>query len=96
MTGRRPPAAESERPSQPERVPWHRVINAKGQVSTHPDEYSTRRQVELLRAEGIEVDDDRTLVRGLKAYRWQPDPSVLEGLALPAEVLFALDRQRDE
>ena len=45
---------------------------------------------------GIEVDEDRTLVRGLKTYRWQPDPSVLEGLELSAEVLFALDRQLNE
>lgn len=93
---RRPSPTEAERQDRPGRVPWHRVINAKGQVSTHPDDYSTRRQVELLRAEGLEVDDDRTLVRGLKAHRWQPDPSVLEGLELSAEVLFALDRHRDE
>ena len=88
--------AAAGRGATPERVPWHRVINAKGQVSTHPDDYSTRRQVELLRAEGIEVDDERTLVRGIKAHRWQPEPTVLERLELPAEVLFAIDRQQDE
>ena len=78
------------------RVPWHRVINAQGRVSTHPDEYGTRRQIELLRQEGIEVADDGTLVRGLAAHRWHPHPATIEDLELPAEVLFLLDQQRTD
>ncbi len=74
-------------------VPWHRVINAQGRVSTHPDEYGTRRQIELLREEGIEVTDDGTLVRGLGAHQWEPEPAVIEGLELPPEVLFAIDQE---
>jgi methylated-DNA-protein-cysteine methyltransferase-like protein len=78
------------------RVPWQRVVNAQGRVSTHPDEYGTRRQIELLRAEGIEVTEDGTLVAGLEAHHWRPDPATLEALELPAEVLFAVDRQLND
>ena len=78
------------------RVPWHRVINAQGQVSTHPDEAGTRRQIELLRQEGIEVTDEGVLVHGLAAHRWQPDPASVDGLELPAEVLYAVDRLLDQ
>jgi alkylated DNA nucleotide flippase Atl1 len=77
------------------RVPWHRVINAKGQVSTHPDEAGTYRQIALLREEGHAVTDDGVLVDGLAAHEWRPDPSVVDGLELPAEVLYALDQQLD-
>ncbi|HEU5315638.1 MAG TPA: MGMT family protein [Chloroflexota bacterium] len=75
------------------KVPWQRVINAKGQVSTHPDEAGTYRQIALLREEGIPVTDDGVLVNGLAAHQWEPDPKVVERLELPAEVLFHLDRQ---
>jgi methylated-DNA-protein-cysteine methyltransferase related protein len=73
-------------------VPWHRVINAKGQVSTHPDEAGTYRQIERLRAEGISVSDDGVLVNGLAAHEWVPEPETVDHLELPAEVLFALDK----
>ena len=46
-------------------MPWQRVINAQGRVSTHPEEYGTRRQIERLRAEGIAVAEDGTLAAGL-------------------------------
>ena len=74
------------------RVPWHRVINAKGEVSTHPDEGGTYRQIALLRAEGIDVTEDGVLVAGLEAHRWDPEPADVDRLELPAEVLFELDR----
>ena len=77
-------------------VPWHRVINGQGRVSTHPDEYGTRRQIELLRQEGIEVADDGTLVDGLAAHRWRPNPAVVDDLELPAEALYALDQHLDD
>jgi methylated-DNA-protein-cysteine methyltransferase-like protein len=81
--------------AQQGRVPWHRVVNAKGQVSTHPDEAGTYRQIELLRQEGIKVTDDGVLVQGLSAHLWMPDPAVVDGLELPADVLYSLDRQLD-
>ena len=75
-----------------ERVPWHRVVNAQGRVSSHPDEAGTYRQIDLLRQEGIDVTDDGTLVAGLKAHRWDPDPKTVDALELPAELLFEIDR----
>jgi methylated-DNA-protein-cysteine methyltransferase-like protein len=72
-------------------VPWHRVVNAQGRVSPHPDDYGTRRQIELLRDEGFDVADDGALAGGLDAHRWEPTPEELEGLELPPEVLFRLD-----
>src|SRR5919197_1568000 len=88
-----PVTTEAEREAQLGRVPWHRVINAQGRVSTHPDEYGTRRQIELLREEGIDVTDDGTLVNGLAAHQWRPDPATVDDLELPADVLFLLDQQ---
>jgi methylated-DNA-protein-cysteine methyltransferase-like protein len=84
-----PPAAAGPQAGP---VPWHRVINAKGQVSTHPDQAGTYRQIELLREEGIEVTDDGVLVKGLDVHRWVPDAETVDALELPAEVLFALDK----
>ena len=77
------------------RVPWHRVINAKGQVSTHPDDAGTYRQIDLLREEGIAVSEDGTLVGGLAAHQWQPDPGAFDDLELPVEVLYTIDRLLD-
>jgi methylated-DNA-protein-cysteine methyltransferase related protein len=85
------PAMEARK----KRVPWHRVVNAKGQVSTHPDDAGTYRQMDLLREEGLEVTEDGVIVGGLAAHQWVPDPAEVDRLELPAEVLFALDKQLD-
>jgi|TARA_Y100000310_G_scaffold342783_1_gene447413 methylated-DNA-protein-cysteine methyltransferase-like protein len=47
------------------RLPWHRVINAQGRLSTH----STSRQRELLQAEGVVFLNGRI---NLSRYQWQP------------------------
>jgi methylated-DNA-protein-cysteine methyltransferase-like protein len=88
-------AAGAEREAKLGRVPWHRVVNAKGQVSSHPDDAGTLRQIELLRGEGIEVADDGAILGGLAAHQWQPDPATVDDLELPVEVLYALDRLID-
>ena len=93
--GKQALTTDAEREARLGRVPWHRVVNAKGQVSTHPDEAGTYRQIELLREEGIDVTDDGVLINGLVAHQWRPDPAVVDELALPVEVLFAIDRQLD-
>ena len=52
-------------------IPWHRVINAKGEIS-----YSNLRrggdylQRDLLEQEGIEFNEENKI--NLKRYRWQP------------------------
>jgi methylated-DNA-protein-cysteine methyltransferase related protein len=55
----------------PERsgVPWHRVINAKGEISPRSAGDSHELQRMLLEAEGVEID-----LRGridLKLFRWK-------------------------
>lgn len=47
-------------------VPWQRVVNAAGGISTYKVG-SGELQVALLRAEGVEVVDDRV---DLRRYRW--------------------------
>ena len=88
-------AVDADREAARGKVPWHRVINAKGQVSSHPDDAGTLRQIDLLRQEGIDVADDGTLVSGLAAHQWQPDPATVDDLELPAEVLYEIDRMID-
>jgi methylated-DNA-protein-cysteine methyltransferase-like protein len=53
-------------------VPWHRVINAKGQVSESPVRYgSDHLQRSLLEQEGIVFDQSGKIQ--LREYLWQPD-----------------------
>jgi methylated-DNA-protein-cysteine methyltransferase-like protein len=52
-----------------EDLPWHRVINARGEVSPRSDPWYERRQRDLLAREGIAFDP-----RGrteLARYRWR-------------------------
>jgi alkylated DNA nucleotide flippase Atl1 len=46
-------------------LPWHRVLHANGT----PAQGKTRRQLELLRAEGVLADGERV---SMKTYRWRP------------------------
>lgn len=49
-------------------VPWHRVINARGEISLPEASPARGEQIARLRAEGVEVDDrGRT---SLRKYRW--------------------------
>lgn len=51
-------------------LPWHRVINARGEVSTRREPGCESRQRQLLEAEEIEFDErDRV---SLKKYQWRP------------------------
>ncbi len=51
-------------------VPWQRVINAAGGISTYKVGVGEL-QVALLRSEGVEVEGDRV---DLRRYRWDPEP----------------------
>ena len=55
-------------------VPWQRVINSQGRISTSCREHGTDRQRALLEAEGIEFDERETVDWG--RFGW-------EGLAWP-------------
>lgn len=58
--------------SLPSEVPWHRVVNAKGQISLSLSRLGTDWiQVDLLRSEGIPVEPDGRLSLG--RYLWRPE-----------------------
>jgi methylated-DNA-protein-cysteine methyltransferase-like protein len=50
-------------------VPWHRVINARGRISTSCQEHDASVQQQMLEAEGV-VFDARGYVN-LKRFRWE-------------------------
>jgi methylated-DNA-protein-cysteine methyltransferase-like protein len=70
-------------------VPWHRVVNRHGRISTRCPEHSMAVQAERLRAEGVAVDDAWCL--DLARYRWWPDRAALADLQLAPEVLYAVE-----
>jgi len=53
-------------------IPWHRVINAKGEISKRAKPVHEDIQQELLEEEGIEFDEQGRI--SLPLYQWQPDP----------------------
>lgn len=66
-------------------LPWHRVINAKGQIALPKASPGYRRQIELLRAEDIPVEDGRV---DMQRFRWEPNlDELVWGLpALPPDI----------
>ena len=50
-------------------VPWHRVVNAKGEISARSGGDSHELQRLLLEAEGVEFDAKGRM--DLKRYRWE-------------------------
>jgi methylated-DNA-protein-cysteine methyltransferase-like protein len=58
----------------PSSVPWHRVVNARGQISLSLSrEGSDWIQADQLRSEGIPVEPDGRLPLG--RYLWRPEPN---------------------
>jgi methylated-DNA-protein-cysteine methyltransferase-like protein len=55
----------------PTDVPWHRVINARGQISHRGDIWRASEQAQRLMAEGIVFDDNGRC--DLKKIRWRYD-----------------------
>jgi methylated-DNA-protein-cysteine methyltransferase-like protein len=50
-------------------VPWHRVINAKGEIALRADPVAAKLQRTLLRAEGVRFRRDGTV--DLRKYAWK-------------------------
>lgn len=75
------PRYDPERPEDysfhGENVPWQRVINSKGGISARGDDGSSaNRQVEKLRAEGVEVTEGRGIEEAhvdFGRFGWFPD-----------------------
>ena len=51
-------------------IPWHRVINARGEISSRHDPACKHRQRHLLEKEGV-VFDGRARIALLR-FRWKP------------------------
>ncbi|MDQ6423438.1 MGMT family protein [Paenibacillus sp. LHD-117] len=51
-------------------LPWHRVVNAKGEIAIRDDE-SRFRQLLFLSGEGVEADDEGRI--DLDRFRYRPD-----------------------
>lgn len=55
----------------PDDVPWHRVVNARGGMSTEGlSDLPPKLQQSLLESEGVEFGEDGTL--SMTRYRWTP------------------------
>ena len=54
-----------------ERIPWHRVVNARGEVSARTTGDSDELQRHLLEAEGVRFDQHGRI--DLDRYRWAVD-----------------------
>jgi methylated-DNA-protein-cysteine methyltransferase-like protein len=50
-------------------VPWHRVVNSKGQISKRSNPGGDRLQRHLLEAEGVQFDSRDTIL--LDRYQWK-------------------------
>lgn len=59
--------------SQKDRLPWHRVINSKGQISLKPN-YGYEIQKELLQKEGVNFDKNDTI--DFDRYLWSPSYNI--------------------
>ena len=53
-----------------DQIPWHRVINARGEISRRSDSDFERLQRELLEHEGVVFNKDGSIP--LFQYRWKP------------------------
>ncbi len=58
-------------------LPWHRVINARGEIALPPDSESYQLQKQRLEQEGVEFERDKIRLR---LYQWDGsvDDSVTE------------------
>ena len=52
-------------------VPWHRVVNARGEISKRGSGAEEHEQRMLLEAEGVQFGKGNRL--SLERYRWRPD-----------------------
>ena len=65
-------------------VPWHRVINAAGHISTRDVEHGELVQRALLEAEGVHFDDQDTVkLHGPDGVLWKPSPWEIRDLIDP-------------
>jgi methylated-DNA-protein-cysteine methyltransferase-like protein len=73
-------------------VPWQRVINYYGGLSTYKVGSGERQRV-LLEEEGISFKADGTI--DLNRYQWRPGLKIIKKLGLPEEIAFQIDLKVD-
>lgn len=61
-------APDSGEPYTAATVPWQRVVNSQGRISIHHREHAAQEQANLLRAEGVMVDEHGRI--NLDIYLW--------------------------
>ncbi|MBI5584271.1 MAG: MGMT family protein [Deltaproteobacteria bacterium] len=71
-----------------ESVPWQRVINHYGGLSTYKVGSGERQRV-LLEEEGLSFRADGTI--DLKRYQWRPSLKIIKKLGLPEEIAFQIN-----
>ncbi len=69
-------------------IPWHRVINSKGRISTDCGEHSPSLQRNLLEQEGVEFDGDYI---DLNRFQWQPTMETIEAILAKGYPLVRTD-----
>lgn len=63
-------------------IPWHRVINAKGEISQSPARYGAEYlQRSLLEFEGIKFSSEGKI--NLREYLWRPPSNLEDALRCP-------------
>ncbi|RMF59848.1 MAG: methylated-DNA--[protein]-cysteine S-methyltransferase [Calditrichaeota bacterium] len=55
------------------KLPWHRVINSRGEISFPPDDHRYHIQKKLLELEGIIFQNNKI---DLKIFRWNPGEKI--------------------
>lgn len=55
--------------STAQQLPWHRIVNAKGEIRV-PDEKTRSRQIQLLQAEGIAINEAAGTIINLEQVKW--------------------------
>jgi methylated-DNA-protein-cysteine methyltransferase-like protein len=70
------------------RIPWQRVINRFGGLSTYKIGSGHEQRV-LLEAEGVEFLADGTV--NLARHQWRPNPRLIAELELPEEVVYEIN-----
>jgi methylated-DNA-protein-cysteine methyltransferase related protein len=69
-------------------VPWWRVVNKHGRISTTCMEHNANLQKALLEKDGVKVSDDLTI--DMTVYRFIPDADYLDKLGLDEDYIQLL------
>ena len=71
-----------------DKLPWWRVINNAGRISTTCLEHTAQNQKEKLEKEGVKVT--KNLKIDIEKYRFRPNTKFLQNLSLEDEYIFKL------